>query len=121
MNDSMWSDILGDDQKGLKSLYDQYFDNLYSFGCSFYSDQMLVEDCIQELFLSIWEKRHQQNLNEMALADRIGEQWMVVVNPNAGSRKGEKDWPKISELLNKYAFNYDFVFTENRKHDRAFS
>jgi len=42
--------------------------------------------------------------------------WLVVVNPNAGSRKGEKDWPGISRLLNDHSFSYEAVFTENRKH-----
>jgi len=27
--------------------------------------------------------------------------WLIIVNPNAGARKGAKDWPKISQLLNE--------------------
>jgi YegS/Rv2252/BmrU family lipid kinase len=46
----------------------------------------------------------------------INENWLVVINPNAGSRKGEKDWPKIAELLDEYGFKYKTVFTENRNH-----
>ena len=46
----------------------------------------------------------------------INENWLVVVNPNAGSRKGEKDWPKIAKLLDEYGFKYKAVFTENRNH-----
>ncbi len=42
--------------------------------------------------------------------------WLVVVNPNAGSRKGEKDWPGIAKLLDEHEINYKAVFTENRKH-----
>ena len=41
--------------------------------------------------------------------------WLVVVNPNAGKRKGEKDWKKISALLDKN-FQYTSVFTEGRGH-----
>lgn len=44
------------------------------------------------------------------------ETWLVVVNPNAGSRKGEKDWPKIQELLSAHGFTFHAVFTESRNH-----
>ena len=44
------------------------------------------------------------------------KEWLVVVNPNAGSRKGEKDWPKIRDILTKQGFNFKAVFTENRHH-----
>jgi len=46
----------------------------------------------------------------------ISDKWLVVVNPNAGSRKGEKDWPRISELLIQNAFSFEPIFTENRNH-----
>ncbi len=42
--------------------------------------------------------------------------WLVIVNPNAGSRKGEKDWPGIKELLSENGFTYNALFTENRNH-----
>lgn len=42
--------------------------------------------------------------------------WLVVVNPNAGSRRGEKDWPKIKKLLSRQGFKYDEAFTESREH-----
>ncbi|MFO7999062.1 MAG: diacylglycerol kinase family lipid kinase [Bacteroidales bacterium] len=42
--------------------------------------------------------------------------WLVVVNPNAGTRKGERDWNKISGLLDKNGLDYHPVFTERRLH-----
>jgi YegS/Rv2252/BmrU family lipid kinase len=47
---------------------------------------------------------------------KISGDWLVVVNPNAGSRKGEKDWPGISGMLDKNGFKYKAVFTQNRNH-----
>lgn len=43
-------------------------------------------------------------------------EWFVIVNPNAGKRKGEKDWLEIAAQLT--AANIDFVnvFTEHRGH-----
>jgi YegS/Rv2252/BmrU family lipid kinase len=43
-------------------------------------------------------------------------EWMVIVNPNAGSGKGKKDWGHISALLTKYGISYKNVFTDCPKH-----
>lgn len=42
--------------------------------------------------------------------------WLVIVNPNAGRGKGEKDWKIISALLAKYELSYLARFTEARRH-----
>ncbi len=48
--------------------------------------------------------------------NKANQEFFVVVNPNAGSRKGEKDWPKIKELLLRQGFSIKSAFTENRAH-----
>lgn len=42
--------------------------------------------------------------------------WLVVVNPNAGNRKGEKDWSRIEKGLRSKGFIFKAVFTQNRSH-----
>lgn len=44
------------------------------------------------------------------------QEWLVIVNPNAGSGKGKKDWEKISFFLKKYSVSFDTVFTESKNH-----
>lgn len=39
-----------------------------------------------------------------------------MVNPNAGRRKGEKDWPQIAALLTKKDLPFRAVFTHHRGH-----
>jgi len=46
----------------------------------------------------------------------VAGKWLIVVNPNAGSKKGEKDWPKICQHLTREGFDYDRVITEHRNH-----
>lgn len=43
-------------------------------------------------------------------------QWFVIVNPNAGKRKGEKDWLEIAALLNEAGIDFVNVFTEHKNH-----
>ncbi len=42
--------------------------------------------------------------------------WLVVINPNAGNRKGEKDWPVIRDWLLKYSVVHHPVWTRHRGH-----
>ena len=44
------------------------------------------------------------------------KEWFVIVNPNAGRRKGEKDWLEIARLLNEAGIRFTNVFTEHRDH-----
>jgi len=42
--------------------------------------------------------------------------WLVIVNPNAGSGKGGKDWERIAALLVKAGIHFSVRFTEKRGH-----
>jgi YegS/Rv2252/BmrU family lipid kinase len=42
------------------------------------------------------------------------QQWLVVVNPNAGVKKGSKDWPLIRKILVKEGIGFNVVLTEKR-------
>jgi len=44
------------------------------------------------------------------------EKWLIIVNPNAGARKGAKDWPKISQYLSEADLSHICVLTEHRDH-----
>ena len=43
-------------------------------------------------------------------------EWFVIVNPNAGKRKGEKDWLEIAAHLTAAGIEFVNVFTEHRGH-----
>ena len=45
-----------------------------------------------------------------------GNEWLVLVNPNAGTGKGRKDWPVIEAVLKEKKVEYFAVFTERRFH-----
>ncbi len=44
------------------------------------------------------------------------EKWLMIVNPNAGVKKGTKDWPKILRILRDEKVDFDFKLTANRGH-----
>ncbi|HOW32465.1 MAG TPA: diacylglycerol kinase family lipid kinase [Bacteroidales bacterium] len=43
-------------------------------------------------------------------------EWFVIVNPNAGKRKGQHDWLTIARLLEDAGIEFTNVFTEHRGH-----
>ena len=51
----------------------------------------------------------------MSVSD-LNEKYLVIVNPNAGKGKGEKDWKQISGLLKKESIIFESVFTKERHH-----
>lgn len=42
--------------------------------------------------------------------------WLVIVNRHAGSKKGERDWPKIEKLLIDSGLDTTVVFTKKQHH-----
>jgi len=48
--------------------------------------------------------------------NRITSDWLVIVNPNAGRRKGEKDWFFINDHLNEAGLVFESVFTTHKEH-----
>ncbi len=44
------------------------------------------------------------------------QKWFLVVNPNAGNRKIQREWPGIEKLLKNYLQDYDFVMTQRPFH-----
>ncbi len=44
------------------------------------------------------------------------EVWLVIVNPKAGSGKGLKDWPIISNSMYNKGLRFTCVFTEHKYH-----
>jgi RNA polymerase sigma factor (sigma-70 family) len=45
------------DEQALAALMKKYYADLYSYGLRFTPDEALVKDCIQEVFISLWQRR----------------------------------------------------------------
>ena len=45
------------DEEALALLMGKYYSDLYNYACSFTKDEEQVKDCIQEVFISLWQRR----------------------------------------------------------------
>jgi RNA polymerase sigma factor (sigma-70 family) len=53
----LWHQIKSGERSGMEALYKKYTQELFRLGMSIKSDRSLVKDCIQEVFLKIWQYR----------------------------------------------------------------
>ena len=55
------------------------------------------------------------------LDNKGNNQWLVIVNPNAGKGKGKKDWETIAAILKKENISCTTNFTERKGHAIAYA
>lgn len=48
--------------------------------------------------------------------EKNNDRYLVIVNPNSGSKKGAKDWDHIARLLTSENITFDNIFTEHKNH-----
>nr|WKN37330.1 sigma-70 family RNA polymerase sigma factor [Tunicatimonas sp. TK19036] len=53
----LWQRMKQGDEQALSLIFDDHIRLLYSYGHKFTANREVVEDCIQDLFAEIWEKR----------------------------------------------------------------
>lgn len=54
----VWDQIKSGQRAGMETLYVKYAQELFRLGMSIKGDRSLVKDCIQEVFLNLWQYRH---------------------------------------------------------------
>ena len=61
-NALLWQSFKNGDRQAFAQIYDDYIEDLLSYGYRVTSDRQLIKDSIQDLFLHLWQTR--TNLNE---------------------------------------------------------
>ena len=60
----LWNLIKRGDKKAFDFVYQKHIRSLYFFGYKICANKTLVEDCIQEVFLSLWKSRRNINIRQ---------------------------------------------------------
>lgn len=58
----IWAHFKNGDKKAFEIIYHQYYSALVNYGLRIKQDQNLAEEAIQDLFVKLWQNRH--NLNQ---------------------------------------------------------
>ncbi len=54
---AIWTRFQAGDQFAYSYIYDSYYKRLYNYGMRIVSDKVIVEDCIQDLFIRLWRRK----------------------------------------------------------------
>ena len=89
-----WKALRGGDKRSLEWLYRTYAAQLLRYGYAFSQDAALIEDCLQELFIMLWEKR--ENLGDTSspknyLFASFRRSIWKKVRKNAGKQEKESE------------------------------
>lgn len=55
--DTLWFDLRSGDKSALEAIYRNFIQDLFNFGMSLHSDETLVKDSIQDIFIDLWNYR----------------------------------------------------------------
>jgi len=58
----IWSKFLSGDKRSFEQLYHQYFDALSQYGSRLQQDINFVDECIQDLFVKLWQNKSNLNI-----------------------------------------------------------
>ncbi len=63
---ALWKDMISGNRRAFENIYIQYFQALISYGFRITQNENLIEDAIQEVFISLWNNRsHLSEVNEV--------------------------------------------------------
>ncbi|WP_207435924.1 RNA polymerase sigma factor [Sabulibacter ruber] len=54
----VWDRFRAGDEEAFSQIFAVFSDILYNYGCRLHPDKELVKDCLQDLFVTIWNRRH---------------------------------------------------------------
>jgi RNA polymerase sigma factor (sigma-70 family) len=112
-SEELWIHMLPGDHLALDAIVKRHYNLLYQYGCKFTRDASLVKDCIQDLFLYIWQKR--QAINETASVEHYLMKALRRRLERALSKTGATEGMGFLELRDTTATPDDQIIQQEQK------
>ena len=96
--------LQNNDEEALASLMDIYYSDLYNYASRFTKSDELIKDCIQEVFISLWQRR------EMADTILSPKYYFIRAIKNKVLKAVHRTMQRgtSSDLLDEYDFFHEF-------------
>ena len=78
-NEILWDRLRESDQKAVEGLYRSNYQILYSYAFKICRDKELSKDCVQELFIQLWEKRDKLNKVSKVRSYLLQSIWHILI------------------------------------------
>ena len=101
---SLWSAFRQGDEYAFGEIASRYYQSLYTYGARFSADREFVKDCMQELFIEMWERRETLGDTDFvkfylfkSIRTSTPKQllWVCVGTASRTSRKRRLQWVSI--------------------------
>ena len=108
MNDSqLWQSLREGDKSALERIYKAHVRPLLSYGYRLTKDEQLAEDCVQELFVDLWNKR--ENLGDN---DAIRRYLFVALRRRIIRQIEQQKRRSVSDEPMEYQFQAELAIDE---------
>ena len=97
----LWEQFLQGDEVAYNQILNQYSEKMFNYGYRLCLDEDLVKDCIQDIFLRLWNNR-----STISPTDSIT--WYLLKCTKTSVLRERKKWFNNEELENDYFFNVEF-------------
>ena len=102
----LWHDLKKGDKRCFNQLFRKYYSELYYYGIKIFPDPDFVKECIQEVFIRVWETR-----KSLAEVENVKSYLIVSVRRMILVQKGKAKDKHNIEI--GQAENYSFFFDVN--------
>jgi RNA polymerase sigma factor (sigma-70 family) len=102
----LWQRFKSGEESAYAQIFRTYYPSMRSYGIKFGNNVALVEDCIQELFLELWERRASLGPTEHLKPYLLKSIRRKVIRQLAASQKAKKLFASL--LPQEYAFEVVF-------------
>jgi RNA polymerase sigma factor (sigma-70 family) len=108
----LWQNIKAGDKGSFNRLFRKYYSELYYYGIKILPDPDFVKECIQEVFIRIWETR-----GKLADVQNAKSYLVVSVRRMILARKQKNKHTKNFEIGQAENYSFFFEVNEFERHD----
>jgi RNA polymerase sigma factor (sigma-70 family) len=111
----LWIDFISGKNDAFKIIYEKYFPELFKYGCHFSDDEDLVKDCIQDLFINLYNCRLKLKLTDKIRPYLIASFKRNIFNKLRSESKEKKKQIRIDSLSFDYFIPEDLSENDDNK------
>ncbi len=120
MKNIYWDNMINGDKEAFLSIYHNHYRALFYYGFSLTADRELTKDCIQELFLDIWNTRPTLNKEVENIQSYLFTWLRRKISRTQSRLLKEKSYEQSREVNETKEFSYEelliaFQQTEEKK------
>ena len=111
----LWIDFISGENDAFKTIYEKYYPELFKYGCYFSNDEDLVKDCIQDLFINLYNYRLKLKLTDKIRPYLISSFKRNIFNKLRSESEEKKRQLRIDSLSFDYSFPEDTSENDDNK------